>query len=414
MAQLKVLLGELESRHTPRERRQYLFDFPGVSKVFGVRVVSGSPDLMIELPAGFDQEIAKAANPHILLAERLTRAIQILESRRAEFDVLLIFLPDSWSAGFKGGPDEGFDLHDYLKSFTAVAGIPSQVLEAGYRNYPCRCSVMWRLSIALYTKAGGVPWTLADTDPETAFIGISYAMRTASNGNQTYITCCSQIFDADGVGLEFLLYEPRDARIEGKNPFLSRGEMLKVISRSLTLFAQRHAGHRPRHLVVHKSTEFKPEEVQGCLDAWRSSQGLDLIQLQQEVAWQAVKLRAPREGTRGEPDGYPVNRGTYVPLTPRETLMWVQGNAPSASKDGTDFYKEGKGVPRPLLLRRFAGHGGWEPSCRSILGLSKMDWNNDGLYDYLPVTTSFASVLARVVRGMPRLSPKPYSIRYFI
>ena len=44
-------------------------------------------------------------------------------------------------------------------------------------SYFCRCSVMWRLSIALYVKAGGVPWKVADADPETAIVGLSYAVR---------------------------------------------------------------------------------------------------------------------------------------------------------------------------------------------------------------------------------------------
>jgi hypothetical protein len=36
---------------------------------------------------------------------------------------------------------------------------------------------MWRIGLALYAKAGGVPWKLAEMDPETAYIGISYAVR---------------------------------------------------------------------------------------------------------------------------------------------------------------------------------------------------------------------------------------------
>jgi hypothetical protein len=43
---------------------------------------------------------------------------------------------------------------------------------------------MWRVGLALYAKAGGVPWKLSDTDPETAYIGISSAVRPPSRSAQ--------------------------------------------------------------------------------------------------------------------------------------------------------------------------------------------------------------------------------------
>jgi argonaute-like protein implicated in RNA metabolism and viral defense len=79
-----------------------------------------------------------------------------------------------------------------------------------------------------------------------------------------------------------------------------------------------------------------------------------------------------------------------------------------------DFYKEGKGIPSPLMLTRFAGHGTFDQLCRDILGLSKMNWNNDGLYDRLPVTMSYASILARTVKRMPQLDTRPYQFRFMM
>jgi len=43
-----------------------------------------------------------------------------------------------------------------------------------------------------------------------------------------------------------------------------------------------------------------------------------------------------------------------------------------------------------------------------------MDWNNDALYNRLPVTLEFAGDLARIVKNMPDLSARPYSIRLFM
>ena len=67
------------------------------------------------------------------------------------------------------------------------------------------------------------------------------------------------------------------------------------------------------------------------------------------------------------------------------------------------YFKGSRGTPRPLKLVRYAGHGPWDESVRAILGLTKMNWNNDSLYDSLPVTLAYAKVLARVMKRMPHL-----------
>ena len=43
-----------------------------------------------------------------------------------------------------------------------------------------------------------------------------------------------------------------------------------------------------------------------------------------------------------------------------------------------------------------------------------MNWNNDGLYDPLPVTMSYAKVLARVLKRMTNLGSTPYQFRFFM
>jgi hypothetical protein len=52
--------------------------------------------------------------------------------------------------------------------------------------------------------------------------------------------------------------------------------------------------------------------------------------------------------------------------------------------------------------------------CRETLALTKMDWNNDGPYDRLPVTLNFAGMLATVIKRMPKLEPRSYPVRLFM
>lgn len=409
------LLIQLNQRHTPVERRAYLIEYPGFTRIFRTGLESATGSAVFEFPQAFDEILNKAAAPYVTLAEGLSRAISVVGAHRHEFDVIAIYLPRRWQSGFYGPEEEGFDLHDYLKATMASRGIPTQIITDNALTYKCRCSVAWRLGIALYCKAGGVPWKMAGADPETAYIGLSYAMREVHNHGSKYVTCCSQVFDSEGSGLEFVAYETDDVHVERENPFLSRSEMRRVMSRSLGLYQRRHAGRAPKRVVVHKSTQFKPEEIEGCFDALSVAPAIDLIQIQQDVGWRGVLIHSPSNPSekKGIPDGYPVHRGTSLQLDGRTMLLWTQGNAPSAV-GGRDFYKEGKGIPTPLMLRRYAGHGSWEPHCSAILGLTKMNWNNDGLYDRLPVTMAYAQVLARVIKRMPTLNPQAYQFRYFM
>lgn len=413
---VETLLKELETRHKPRERKQYLPEFLGMSRIFRVRAVVGSSNVRFELPASLDEELIAARSPHIVLADALTRAINQLERLRLSFDVLLIYLPQRWTPAFWGSQNEDFDLHDYLKAITATRNLPMQIVrEDRALAYPCRCSVSWRLSIALYTKAGGIPWKLAAAEPGTAFIGLSYALRPAAS-DRRFVTCCSQVFDADGTGLEFIAYSPSEVEVkidEGKNPFLSRTAMQRVMSRSLSLYQQRHNGAIPRRIVIHKTTEFKGDEIDGCFDVLRATTAVDLIQVQQDTAWRGVVFERSRTGLKAQPGSYPMLRGSYLPVSHREVLLWTQGDVPDAV-EAAHYFKEGKGIPSPLLLRRFAGHGGWEQNCGDILGLTKMNWNTDSLYDRLPVTIGFAQTLARVVKRLDHLGTQPFQFRLFM
>ncbi len=174
---VRALLREFEQRHFPRERRNYLIEFPGFTRVFGLRVIPACDDVHIELPGSVESEILGAQRPHLRLADILTNTVNRLGALRNEFDVLMVFLPDRWRSAFYGDDDD-FDLHDYLKAVTASRAIPTQILlEASALSYSCRASVMWRLGIAVYCKAGGVPWKLAGSDPDTAYIGL--VMRSA-------------------------------------------------------------------------------------------------------------------------------------------------------------------------------------------------------------------------------------------
>lgn len=406
-------MRELNSTAKATERADYLLDWPGFHRVFGLHMRAASRSCHLELDAAFEEEFRASSSPHIVLADRLVRAIQSLDARRAEFDVLFIYIPQRWEPGYVGGPEEDFDLHDHLKATTAARRLPVQLVrEDKALSYPDRASVMWRIGLALYAKAGGVPWKLAETDPETAYIGISYAIRPTESSRPRFVTCCSQVFDAEGAGLEFVAYDAHEVEVQRDNPFLSRAEMFRVMTRSMDLYRRRHAGRSPRRVMVHKTTEFKPEEIDGCMEALHLCEAVDLVQVVEKVGWRGAQILGARNAKKGEPTAFPVARGTLLGIAPAEALLWTHGSVLGIGP--RQYFQGARSTPRPLRLVRHAGHGPWDESAFAILALSKMDWNNDALYDPLPVTLEYAKILARVVRRMDVLGSAPYQFRFFM
>lgn len=48
------------------------------------------------------------------------------------------------------------------------------------------------------------------------------------------------------------------------------------------------------------------------------------------------------------------------------------------------------------------------------MALAKMDWNNDALYDPLPVTLMYSQRLARTISNVPTLPTHSYPYRLFM
>jgi hypothetical protein len=240
-------------------------------------------------------------------------------------------------------------------------------------------------------------------------------MKTDRSGNQ-YTTCCSQVFDRDGTGFRFVAYDTREfTQDERKNPYLSYYEMQSVLSRSLEIYQSGHLGCSPAKITIHKNTEFKEEEILGALNSFRDGTEVELVQIVKGVNWKAVRFDTNKPPA---PYSYPVERGTYIPVDRNEALLWTQGSVRGVHLENTSLnvYKEGalKPTPSPVLVRRFSGQGGWHETCSSILGLTKMDWNNNTLYKKLPVTLVYSKMFADIIQQNPNIVDTVFDIRSFM
>lgn len=414
------LMTSLRQRHSPIDKTEYVPLYPGFEELFGVSLEPARgahikwPESLSQFPGDSDLQQR--------LYNAMESALRRLEAVRHGFDVALFHFPESWAQATR---TKDFDAHDVLKALGAKYSIPTQVLNDRAFTFNYKAQLAWRLAIALYVKAAGTPWKLAPlkgVPKDTAYIGLAYALR-GDQRDAHYVTCCSQVFDMDGGGMQFVAFEARDPVEDTaearRNPFLSRDDMRAVIARSLGLYQTRNGGNLPKRLVIHKTTAFKEQEIEGAFDALSGVPEVECIEVGAASCWRGVWLIENRYRQKGsgqpltKPSSYPVPRGTVVVRSGNSALVWVAGNAPEASPKG-DYFQGGKSIPKPLQLIRHAGSGPLELIAHEVLAMTKMDWNNDALYDPVPVSIRYSQRLARTIANVKELPGKVYPYRLFM
>lgn len=409
-------MASLRDTHQPGDRSEYVPPYPGFESLFRVKLEAAPATAHIKWPDSLSQ-LSGNGDLQARLFQAMDAALRRLDMVRNEFDVVLFHFPDSWGAATRA---KDFNAHDALKALAAKYNIPTQVLNDRAFTFKYKASLAWRLAIAMYVKAAGTPWKLAPLEgvpSDTAYIGLAYALR-GDQRDAHYVTCCSQVFDMDGGGMQFVAFEARDPVADvaeaRHNPFLSRDDMRAVLARSLELYQGRNGGNLPKRLVIHKTTAFKQEEIEGAFDALSGVPEIECIEVGTASCWRGVWLiQSGRPKPPTKPSGYPLPRGTMVVRSGTSALVWVAGNAPEVSNKG-DYYQGKKSIPRPLQLIRHAGQGSLELIAHEALALTKMDWNNDALYDPVPVSIRYSQRLARTIANVPDLPGNVYPYRLFM
>lgn len=406
---VKAHLDSLLNSVSPIWEREYLKDFPGFDNVFKKHLIipnTVQSEFVITIP---DNDVSSFSA--IQFYDYLKSKIDKLALKSTDIDCVVIYIPNQWKK-FRELKNENtyYDLHDSLKLYCVKKGLRIQFIEDKSINYKDQAKIRWWLSLGLYVKSNGTPWKVKTDNTETAFVGLGYAVR--QNARDKVVLGSSQIFDGHGNGLKFLL-QPIDKPVfYNKNPFMSKEDAFRLVSNIRNTYHKIDPVIGLKKLVLHKTTHFTGAEMEGISNALEGIDNIELLQIQQFSSWRAIKLIKNSKG-KHEFNGYPIERGTVIQLDDFTFLLWTHGLIESQELNGK-YFQGKRGIPSPLLIKRFRGTDPIETVANDILKLTKMNWNGAELYKTFPVTIDFSKRLSVMGKQLEELGTKAHDFRYFI
>jgi hypothetical protein len=254
----------------------------------------------------------------------------------------------------------------------------------------------WNFMTALYHKAGGTPWRLAEVEPGTCFVGISF-YREKIQEYAHMRTAMAQTFTASGDGYVIRgdSFEWEEGRL-GNSPHLDNKSAAALMREVISLYQRQNRGALPSRLVLHKSSKFWDEELRGFKDACEPIPRKDFV---------AIGKRGVQFYRTGE---YPPLRGTFIKFNDTDLLLYTIGYIP--------FLRTypGARVPQPLEILEHYSDSPWNVVLQDIQAMTKMNWNTADFACSEPITIAFSQRVGQILAELPSHLPLRNEYRFYM
>lgn len=316
----------------------------------------------------------------------LQKATRRLERRSARAGQLLL----PYNISDDTVEEKHWDFHNALKVHAMKYELPTQLIWestlARTRDTQDPATVAWNFFTALYYKAGNIPWELDFRASGTCFVGVSFYRESPEPGAATR-TSLAQVFSEYGEGLVIKGDRVHWDQERDRKPHLSREGARGLLEQALGLYRQ-HNGE-PKRVVVHKTSRYWPEELDGFMAGLGDIQSYDLLTLERRG------IRFLRLGSE------PPLRGTMIQLARRNYLLYTRGYVPYLRA------YPGMRVPNPLEIVEHHGDSTGEKVCSEILALTKLNWNSCRFAGGDPITTAFSRQVGTILTELPEVGISP-------
>lgn len=302
--------------------------------------------------------------------------------------------------------DYSVDFRRQLKARSMEHKIPIQIIREstfrdpegpGERKLTSISDRAWNLSTALYYKAGGSPWKLAEARPGVCYIGLTFRCPEDIRHNARTACCAAQMFLDTGDGIVFRgefgpWYSP-----DNKEFHLTHDAARHLLKGVIETYREQ-GGRDLTEIFLHSRSEFDDEELRGYQAA--CPEGVRLV---------AVRVSQRNRGIRLFRDGdWCVRRGTLWVMNWRTAYLWASGFK-------TDLLTyDGWEVPSPIEIKIQHGNADIKQVSQDILGLTKLNYNACKVGDAMPVTVGFSDKVGEILISNPTIKYRRPNFRFYI
>jgi hypothetical protein len=253
----------------------------------------------------------------------------------------------------------------------------------------------WNIHVALYYKAGGIPWRLLrnPSDLSACFVGVSFFR---SLEGDRLLTSVAQVFNERGEGI-IVKGPPTKTDKRDPMPQLSSEDARALLESAIRVYRTEHKTN-PARVVLHKTSPITEEEAEGFRSAADDHQidSVDLMHVRRSLT------RLFREST------YPPLRGTFLELQRNAALVYLRGSV--------KFFETYPGlyVPRPIEFTVRQAELGLRQLGGEMMSLSKLNWNNTQFDGGEPITVRAARRVGDILKCVPEGGTLQPGFRFFM
>lgn len=177
---------------------------------------------------------------------------------------------------------------------------------------------------------------------------------------------------------------------------LSRERAAELMQMVISSYREMH-GRPPTELFIHGKTWFGKDEWEGFQFTVPADTKLVGVRIRRQN-----ELKLFRYGSK------PVLRGTAIIASDRRAYLWTTGFTPRLNT------YPGREVPNPVTVDIINGDANLRQVLTDLMSLTKLNFNNAGFSDGLPVTLRFADLTGEILTAGPTEVAAPLPFRFYI